>query len=103
MEVIIATDVTTYNQIEGFGEIISSFNLVVNIAQLADFTNRDKFILAIQVVANGNTYNYSNIYTEESIQPNGDIVIGEITIIGPLDFEAMIIRAKIVYLESPTY
>lgn len=99
MEVIIDKNISTYKQIKGFGEVISTFNLIINVTDMLDIKDNRRFILSIQINANGNVYHYNNIYMVEEIQPDGDIVVGEITIIGEADLSTIDLTARVIYLE----
>lgn len=103
MKINIDKNISTYPQIKGFGEEISTFNLMINVGDQLDLTDKRRFILALEIIANGYTYNYNNIYTAASVDAQGEIIIGEVTVIGTMDTSHFNIQAKVIYIDEASY
>ncbi|MGL4800230.1 MAG: hypothetical protein ACRCWY_12665 [Cellulosilyticaceae bacterium] len=103
MQIIIDKNVITQSQIKGFGDILSTFNLVVHVTDILNPQDTRDFILSLQITALGNAYTYNNIYSPEDIQPDGNLIIGEISVIGPVTLDDLVINAKFIYLDTHSF
>lgn len=102
MEVIIK-NTTLQPQIPGFGQITSTLLLMINVKGTVNPEESRQFILSMKLTINSITYYFSNIFSMESIDSEGNIIVGEITVIGYVDpvHPDMIVEARIIYLDSP--
>ncbi len=100
MQAIHITDTATEAQIKGMGNTAVKLNLLVNVSELKQMPPEQRFMLSLTIVYKGYTYYYTNIYTSTDIQENGDLIIGEVTIIGPLDRGKADIKAKVIYIDN---
>ncbi|MGL4346263.1 MAG: hypothetical protein ACRCTE_13775 [Cellulosilyticaceae bacterium] len=95
---IIIDNITVREQIKGFGQKTSNLDLVVNIKGLIGEQETRAFILSLQMTANGYTYQYSNLYTTTDIDNEGNIIIGQVTLIGEVDESTLQTKAQITFV-----
>lgn len=89
-------------QITGMGQIISTFPLQINLKQAINQTEVRQFIIYLELTCNNITYYFSNIFSAQNIDSNGNLVLGEITVIGPVDPDNpdVVVQASITYLDA---
>lgn len=93
-------EVTVYKQTKGMDQSVVDFMAIINVKELIAEENLKSFILKLEIVANGYTYHYTNIFKMEDIDDKGDLIIGQLHMIGPFKTEDLQITAEIIYLEA---
>lgn len=101
MKVILENNINYNIQIDGMGDVTTTFSLAVNLSSILDTSITRQFILALTIVANGRIYYYTNIYSTSDIESNGNLIVGDMTVIGDVDQSNINISANITYLNAP--
>lgn len=99
MNVVIEKNVIAYKQVPGFGQRMVTFNAIANLSQVISKEEKRDFILHIEVIAKPNIYTYSYIFGREQIDEQGDLLLGTISMIEPMDPLAIVLKAKVVFLD----
>lgn len=93
-------DVTLYKQNKGIDQNVEAFMTILNVREVIPQDNLRPFIIKITVINRGYTYHYTHIFNANEVDDEGDVIVGNVYVIGPIELSKVEMHAEIAFLEA---
>ncbi|WP_054742758.1 hypothetical protein [Cellulosilyticum ruminicola] len=93
-------DVTLYKQNKGIDQDVEALMVILNVREVISEGNLRPFIVKITAIHKGYTYHYTHIFNANEVDDEGEVIVGNVYMIGPIELSKVEMNAEIAFLEA---